>query len=227
MDVLEAAGRFLFDLLIYLVNGLLAVVYLAADRWPLLIGLPCGVVVGLMFDVSAQGLAAAAPARQGQKPHLEMARHHQVLTGAALLGWLVVGSLFPTPVPQLGAVMWVLFVAALLLMPAEQAAILWRSKVAILSYCGVLMAFRVVAAWTLAADPREWAAVVGTMGEAQQVVASGRGLVLTIASYVSWFAIPAAYVVYLFQRATTHPMSLRDPLARAGEIVYQIRQRPD
>jgi hypothetical protein len=62
------------------------------------------------------------------------------------------------------------------------------------------------------------------MGEAQRVVASSRGLVLTIASYVSWFAIPAGYVVYLFQKATTHPMSLRNPLARASEVAWQIRQ---
>jgi hypothetical protein len=227
MGTLQAVGHFLLDLLIYLVNGLLEVLYQIVDHWAVLAGLLCGLAVLLIFDVLTQRLAATAPARQGQKPHLQVSRHHQLLSGITILAWLVVGLAFPTPVPQLGAAMWGLTILALLLMPAEQVSILWRSKVAILSYCGLLVAFRVVAAWTLAADPREWASIVGTMGEAQRVVASSRGLVLTIASYVSWFAIPAGYVVYLFQKATTHPMSLRNPLARASEVAWQIRQRPD
>ncbi len=227
MDVLTAVGRFLLDLVLYLVNGLLEILYQVIGHLAVLVGLICGLAILLVFDVLAQRLAAAAPARQGQKPSLQVSRHHQALTVATILAWLVVGLAFPTPVPQLGAAMWGLTILALLLIPAEQVAILWRSKVAILSYCGLLVAFRVVAAWTLAADPREWAAIIGTVGEAQRVVASSRGLVLTIASYVSWFAIPAGYVVYLFQKATTHPMSLRNPLARASEVAWQIRQRPD
>lgn len=227
MNVLTGIGRLLLDMLIYLVNGLLAVVYLAAERWALPLGLACSLVVLLVFDVLAQRLAATAPPRQGQRAPVQVARHHQLLTAVTTCAWLVVGLVFPTPVPQLGAAMWVLFILGLLLIPAEQVSILWRSKVAILSYCAMLLAFRVLAAWTGAADPREWAAIVGTVGEAQRVVASSRGLVLTIASYVSWFAVPAGYAVYLFQKATTHPMSLHNPLARAGEIAWQIRQRPD
>jgi len=227
MDVLDSVGRFLLDLVLYLVNGVLEILYQLVDHWAVLVGLACGLGVLLVFDVLAQRLAAAAPARQGQKPSLSVSRHHQVLTAITILAWLVVGLAFPTPVPQLGAVMWGLTALALLLIPAEQVSILWRSKVAILSYCGLLVAFRVVAAWTLAADPREWASIVGTVGEAQRVVASSRGLVLTIASYVSWFAIPAGYVIYLFQKATTHPMSLRNPLAQANEVAWKIRQRPD
>jgi hypothetical protein len=60
----------------------------------------------LIFDVLTQRLAATAPARQGQKPHLQVSRHHQLLSGITILAWLVVGLAFPTPVPQLGAAMW-------------------------------------------------------------------------------------------------------------------------
>jgi hypothetical protein len=63
--------------------------------------------------------------------------------------------------------------------------------------------------------------------EAQRIVGANRSLILTIASYVAWFGVPAGYAAYLFQRVTAHPMSLRNPLARASEIVYQIRYRPD
>ena len=228
MDVtLEAIGQFLFDLTVYEINGLLTVVYFVGSQRTMILSLLCAAGVGLIFDVLAQRLAATAPARQGQRAPVNISRHHQLLTGACALAWLIAGSLFPTPVPQLGAAMWVLFVVGLLAMPAEQAAILWRSKVAILSYCGVLMAFRVLSAWTMAADAREWARVVGTVAEAQRIVGANRSLMLTIASYVAWFGIPAGYVVYIFQRVTTHPMSLRNPFARANEIAYQVRHRPD
>lgn len=227
METLIAVGRVLLDLGIYLLNGVLVVGYFVASQAAMIVALGCAALVAFVFDVLAQRLAATAPARQGQEARVLIVRNHQVLTLACMLAWLVAGSLFPTPVPQLGMAMWVLFVAALVLMPAEQAAILWRSKVALLSYCGVLLAFRILAVWTMAADAREWARVVGTVAEAQRIVGSNRSLLLTIASYVAWFGIPAGYAVYVFQRVTAHPMSLRNPLARAHEIVYQIRHRPD
>jgi len=227
METLETVGRVLLDAGVYVTNGLLVVVYFVAAQVTMILSLLCAAAVGLVFDVLAQRLAAAAPARQGRKAPAKVSRYHQLLTLTCICAWLVVGSLFPTPVPQLGTVMWVLTVLVLLLVPAEQTAILWRSKVAILSYCGLLLAFRILAAWTLAADAREWARIVGTVDEAQRIVGANRSLLLTIASYVAWFGIPAGYVVYLFQRVTAHPMSLRNPLARASEIVYQIRYRPE
>lgn len=225
MNFLMAIGRFLLDALIVLVNGLLEIVYQITGRWAVLISLACGLIVLLVFDRVVQNLEIAAPSRQGQIPPTRPSRRHQIFTGAVLLFWLVVSLLFPTPVPQLGAAMWFLFVLALLLMPSEQYNTLWRSKTAILSYCALLVAFRIVATWMLAADPREWASIVGTVGEAQRVVASGRSIVLSIASYASWFAIPGAYAVYVFQKLSAHPMV--NPLTRAGEIAWLIRQRPD
>jgi len=227
METLELIGSTLLDLAVYVLNGALVVAYFLAGQATMIVSLLCASVVGLVFDVLAQRLAAAAPARQGQTAPVNVSRHHQLLTLACVLSWLVAGSLFPTPVPQLGTAMWALFVVGLLLVPAEQAALLWRSKVAILSYCGLLLAFRIGAAWTLAADAREWARVVGTVDEAQRIVGANRSLILTIVSYVAWFGVPAGYAVYLFQRVTAHPMSLRNPLSRASEIVYQIRYRPD
>lgn len=225
MNIPVTIGRFLLDVLIVLVNGLLEVLYQATEHWAALISLVCGLAVLLAFDRAIQNLEVAAPSRQGQKPSSRPSRRHQIFTGAILLFWLVISLSFPTPVPQLGAAMWILFVLALLLMPSEQYNTLWRSKMAILSYCALLVGFRIVAAWTLAADPREWARIIGTVGEAQRVVASGRSIVLSIASYASWFAVPGAYAMYVFQKLMAHPMA--NPLARASEIVWLIRQRPD
>ncbi|MGC8946361.1 MAG: hypothetical protein ACP5N6_09420 [Anaerolineae bacterium] len=225
MDTLVAAGQFLLNLLILPVNGLLEIMYQAVGHWAALISLACGLVM-LVFDRILQRIEIAAPSRQNQKPPMNMvSRRHQLLSIITLLAWLPIGVTFPTPVPQLGAVMWLLTVLALLLVPTEQFKTLWRAKTAILAYCGVLVAFRVIAAWTLSADPREWAAIIGTVGEAQRIIASGRSIILSIVSYAAWFVVPAGYAMYLFQKMTAHPMV--NPLARAGEIAWLIRQRPD
>ena len=39
------------------------------------------------------------------------------------------------------------------------------------------------------------------------------------------FALPAAQVVYLVQRLTTHPLSLLGPRMRPADIVQAIRTR--
>ena len=227
MNILLAAGTFLLDLVIYALNGLLAIVYFLAERWTLLISLFCSLVILLGFDNLVQRVAAAAPIRQGQPALAQVSRHYQVLTGATVLAWIVAGSLFPTPVPQMGTAMWLLTVLALLLMPTARYEVLWRGKTAILAYSAMLIGFKIVASWALAADPRDWADIVGTIEEAQTIVARSRGILLTIASYVSWFGIPAGYAGYLVQRMTVHPINLRDPFARTGEILHQLRQRPD
>jgi hypothetical protein len=227
MEILLSIGRFLLNLLIYVLNGFLATVYFLVDHWTLLISLFCGSVVLLVFDRLVQQIAASAPTRQGQRPPVRVSRNHQILTAVAAAIWLIAGSVFPTPVPQLGTVMWLATVAALVLLPADQYDVLWRGKMAVIAYSLVLLGFKVFAVWSLHTDPRDWAIIIGSVEEAQRVVASSRGVLLSIASYVSWFAIPAGYLVYLFQRLSVHPMSLRDPLARAGEILYLIRQRPD
>lgn len=227
METLETAWQLIENLTIYVINGGFVIFYFLLGQGMMIVSLLCAALVGLVFDVIAQRLAAAAPSRQGRVAPTNISRHHQFLTLVAGLGWLIAGSLFPTPVPQLGTAMWILFVVALFLVPAEQQAILWRSKVAVLSYCLLLVGFRTAAAWMLAADARDWARIVGTVDEAQRLVGANRSLVLTIASYVAWFGIPVGYAIYVFQRVTTHPMSWRNPRARAYEIVHQIRRRPD
>lgn len=222
-----AIGQILIDLGIYLVNGLLTIAYALAERWTLLVSFLCGLLILLVFDNLIQRIAASAPARQGRIAPAQVNRHHQVATVAAMVAWLVAGSIFPTPVPQLGTAMWLLSVLGLILLPVERYEILWRSKAAILAYAAILLSFRIVATWALAADAREWAAIVGSLEEAQSIVARSRGTLLTVASYISWFGVPAGYAAWLVQRMVIHPMSLRDPLARAGEILYWIRQRPD
>lgn len=225
MPSLDAIGNFILDLGIYTLNGFLVMVYWLVDHLGILVALACAVLVIVFFDTYIQKLAAHMPSRPGQRAPMQPNRNHQILTAVTGGLWTLAAALFPIPVPWLGAGMWVLFVVLLLLIPAEQLQTLWRSKTAIMTYALTLLGFRWYLSLSAQASPQEWAALYGTAGEAQRVIASTRGLFLTIGTWVVWFALPVAYAGYVVQRLTTHSMSLADPRATAAQIVEAIRTR--
>ena len=227
MEILTSVGQGLLDGLVLTANGFLLVLYFLAGRLPLILSLACALLVALVFDPQAQEWTQFMPGRTlrpgADRPQPQ--RQHQVLTGAAALLWTVASSLFPSPVPWLGLLMWVLTVAGLLLLPAERVSLLWRGKTFVGLYSLALLAFRAYLALLGAASPEAWAAVMGSSAEAQRVLASNRGLLTTIGFWVACFALPAAQVVYLVQRLTTHPLSLLGPRMRPADIVQAIRTR--
>jgi hypothetical protein len=227
MDALTAMGRGLMDGLILIVNGFLLVVYFLVEQLPLLLSLGCALLVALVFDPQAQRWTQFMPGR-ALRPGAETTpplRQHQLLTGIVALLWTVASSLYPSPVPWLGLLMWLLTVLGLWLLPAERVSLLWRGKTFIGIYALALLAFRSYLALLGRASPEAWAAVIGSSAEAERVLASNRGLLTTIGFWVSCFALPAAQVVYLVQRLTTHPLSLLGPRLRPADIVQAIRTR--
>jgi hypothetical protein len=225
MPDLDAVCNLFLDWVIYTLNGFLAMIYWLLDHLSILLALACAVLVIVFFDAYAQRSAAHMPSRPRQQAPVRPNRYHQILTAVTAGLWTVAAALFPIPVPWLGAGMWLLFVVLLLLLPAELLQTLWRSKTAILVYALALLGFRWYLGLSAQASPREWAALYGTAGEAQRVIASTRGLFLTIGTWVMWFALPVAYAGYVVQRLTTHSMSLADPRATAAQIVEAIRTR--
>jgi hypothetical protein len=225
MPDLDAFGNLLLDWVIYTLNGFLAIIYWLLDHLSILLALVYAVLVITFFDAYAQRLAAHMPSRPRQQAPVRPNCNHQILTAVTAGLWAVAAALFPSPVPWLGAGMWLLFVVLLLLLPAELLQTLWRSKTAILVYALALLGFRWYLGLSAQASPREWAALYGTAGEAQRVIASTRGLFLAIGTWVMWFALPVAYAGYVVQRLTTHSMSLADPRATAAQIVEAIRTR--
>lgn len=225
MPDLDAFCNLLLDWVIYTLNGFLAMTYWLLDHLSILLALACAALVVVFFDAYAQRLAAHMPSRPRQQAPLRPNRNHQILTAVTVGLWAMAAALFPIPVPWLGAGMWLLFVVLLLLLPAELLQTLWRSKTAILIYALALLGFRWYLGLSAQASPREWAALYGTAGEAQRVIASTRGLFLTVGTWVMWFALPVAYAGYVVQRLTTHSMSLADPRATAAQIVEAIRTR--
>ena len=215
------------DTVTIIVNGYLVMLYWLLDQVALLLALGCMLLIGLYFDPLIQNLAARSPARAGVRPQTQPVRHHQFLTLFISVLWLLAAMLYPSPVPWLGAVMWLSTAIILWVLPAERAAVLWRCKVSILTYTLVLLGFRWYLAMVTALSPQDWAAILGSSDEARRVIAGNRGLFTTIGMWAAWFVLPAAHAAYIVQRITTNPMSLTNPRQTAADILDAIRNRAD
>jgi len=180
-----------------------------------------------VFDPQAQREAVATPTRYGRKPNLEreMPRTWQGMTGVTILLWLVGAMLFPNPVPWIGAAMWIAAVMAILTMPDRRIGLMWNTKGLILSYALVLIGFRLLGQQMSSASPQQWATTLGSVGEAQTIIAQNKSLIQTVGIYAVWYGVPFVYFSFLVQTFLANPLSVVSPFSSAADLVRNIRTR--
>ncbi len=209
----------------YLINGILRVGYFLADHVAALMAIACALFVGLVFDRWLADLATTTPARQGRPAPRRVTYRPYLRTAVTAVLWIIASSLYPAPVPELGAAMWVAVIVVTLLLPTERAPILSNGKNIILTYACALLGFLWYVNTTASASPREWAAIIGGVGAAQDTLAQNQSLVLTIGTIGLTWSGPLATALYLFKRLTAHMESLANPWHSAAEILREIRTR--
>jgi hypothetical protein len=217
--------QLLQDGAIYLINGALRLLYTIGDHAPQVIGLLCALAVIGVLDRWVAALVTAVPARGDQTPLRRAHTRPYVITAITFVVWLIAIGLWPPPVPALGAAMWVATVIAVLLLPVERTPVLARSKSLIFSYAVVLIVGRWFLTQTAAASPREWAALIGGVGEAQDVLAQNRSVITTLITLGVMLWGPTATLLYLGQRVQLHLGSLVNPWQTAADIVREIQTR--
>jgi hypothetical protein len=220
-DVLQL----LQDGAIYLINGGLRLLYMISDHGPHVIGLLCAIAVIGLLDRWVAALVTAVPARANQPVPRRSHSRPYLATVLTFVVWLIAIGLWPPPVPALGAAMWVATVIAVLLLPVERAPVLARSKSLIFSYAVVLIVGRWFLTQTALASPREWAALIGGVGEAQEVLAQNRSVITTLITLGVMLWGPTATLLYLGQRVQLHLGSLVNPWQTAADIVREIQTR--
>jgi len=225
--VVHTSATHLWHLVIYATNGALFSTYtLAWNVDKIVVVLSAGIVL-LYFDRLAQGQAAFAPRRQGQRGGASVHISHtaQAMTLVTVAVWLAASLAAATPIPVIGAVMWGAMVLAILIMPQQRDAILWRCKTGILTYALGVLGFVMYLRVTQAMTAQEWAAMLGSTGEAQNVIANNRGLFITIGSWMLWLMAPLGYLSILIQRFTVNPLDAVAPWKTAGQIIAAARTR--
>lgn len=221
MDILESIP-------VYLVNGILvtaeflwshlaaALVVALASIWLLLIER------GLIADAEV----VARPDRPGAA-HVarRVSRFPLVIAATAAVASVIAAEMYPLPVPQLLVAVWGIALFLVLALPSGRWESVPGARGFLLAYPLLLLGFRFALTLTEASDPYAWARAVGGLDEGQQVVAQGRGLILTVFTWLAWLGVPAALIAYAFGRLSAVGYSLVDPRASAAEIVRAIRAR--
>lgn len=209
--------------LIYLANGLLVIFYFLWSQGPLLLALACATTIALVYDRQARRLVGDRVRRYGRGRQVQASYRSYWETGVAASLWLVASLSSAPPIPLIGALMWLAFVAALWLIPQERESLLFRQKTMLAVYALLALAMRLFL--TYSPDPGRLAALMGGRGEAAGLFSSVRDGLTPYAALVVWVMYPLGYLALIAQRFAINRGSLLKPRGTAEDYIRDLRTR--
>jgi hypothetical protein len=224
---LALLARYIAATPVLVLNGLLYLFYALIDHLWLWVILACGMIVLFVFDLASVGLISSAPSRIGGRPApiVNTGWNVWVFTLITLVVTVIAVLLYASPIPFIYAAMWAGAVAILFLLPAEREPILVRVKGFLLGYGIAIIAFRFLLLQTQDATPEDWAAMLGSVGAARDMIARNRDTVTTLGMLGVWWGIPMVYFSYLGQRLLNNPQSIFHSRKSTEQIIQDLRHR--
>jgi len=183
--------------LIWLINGLLAVLYTLLDNVLILLLFPP--LIWLAVTVVSE-----------QRPWV------------AAMGVLVVISAFvvPAPIPLILVVMSWAGAIASRTDRFNPIALRWRVNGSLALCALTAIGFTAYAAYASRLSLDTWSSVVSS-GEASSVISQGRSFLNTIAIWGLWIIMPVGYLAILLQGVFVHPPTPKTP----AEMIHTVRAR--
>lgn len=223
-DWLRQVGEFLRDNAIIVLNGLLVVLYFFARILPQILA-SLGAAAVLLIDRQERAVAAATPSRPGMKaPQRPVSHYLEATTAISWALWLIASLIFPSPVPWLGAAMWLVAAPAALATGQDRMSTLHWLKRGILVYALALIGLRIALAMG-SADFLAWSAALGNAETAARAIGYATGIISIVGVWAVWYGIPIGYASFIIQRLLTLPADVTAPLKSAADIVRSIRYR--
>lgn len=185
------------DPLVWVANGLLAVIYVAFGRvFVLLLVLPLAYLVGW-----------APP------------EHRPWIVAAGVLA-LGAAAVVPPPVPLLLTLLASAGALAVRLDHFNPKALRWRACGGLALYALAALGFTGYAAYTSRIDSSAWAGIVAG-GESAAIIGQGRAFLSTLAVWGLWVILPVGYLALLLQGIFVHPPTSASPAA----LIHAVRSR--
>ncbi len=209
------------------VNGLLYLTYAFLGHLWLWVIAGAGLLILGVFDAATVRVIGASPSRIGGRPAPPAASGWGVraFTLVALALACTAGIVYAEPIPFLLAGCWAASALALWLLPAEREPLLWRIKGTLLGYALALLGFKLLLSQMQGAAPEDWAAIVGSVGDAREALARTRDVFVSIGMLAVWYLLPLAHLSYLIQRLLINPVSLFHARKNTEDIVAALRRR--
>ncbi len=225
MELLDGIGQFVMALPVYVINGLLLLVYGIMGSFPALLSIAAAAGFALGPDAIVQRMVGMRPLRDERGSVSVSPRTAQGMTVLVLLFWLGAQWGMGAPVPWLGAAMWLVGLVAVLAVPAQRFNLSWMVKTGLMIYALAVIGSRLYLNYTTHLTPEQWASMLGSTKTAAQVLASTRANVNTIALWGLWLVVPLGYFSMLVQQVFMHPMSITNPFQSAEQMLMQLRDR--
>lgn len=223
---MERVGELLGDIGITFANGWLAIGYFLVDHGALLVSL-AGLGVLLWAEGRALDHLLGRPLRTGGKAAVPLSHHRQrFITLMVGVAWMITCLRTPSPVPQIGAVMWA--VSALYALQAREPwEVVWRLKGFLALYAVVPPAFELLLRLNLLySSPYEWARYLDLpVGTTAESTAQFNTILLQVALTLMRYGIPFGFAWYVLQRAGVHMPGWFAPGRDQGKATRRIRYR--
>lgn len=217
----------LASLPLWFVNGALAVLYWIAGNLFTVASLGIALLIAFGIDPRIQSRAVDRPRRAGRGVISTGAPSATYLTLAAALLWTLVSISSKFPVPLIGTILWIMALAAILFVTEERANMLWWAKVGIIVYAVLVIALRAGLLALEMTDPVAWAGMLGSSGDAQDVIATTRGNIATIGILFEFAIYPLSYAGLLFNRVLRNPKPFFSAWTEFGDVIRRMRTRQE
>ena len=217
----------LTSLPIWFVNGALYVLYWIADNLFTVYSFGVALFIAFGIDPHIQSRAVDRPRRNGRGFVSTGAPSATYLTLATALIWTGVSATSEFPVPLIGAVLWSMAFLAILFVTEERYNVLWWAKSGIILYAAIVVGLRAGLLALQMTDPIAWANMLGSSGDAQDIIASTRGNIAIIGILFEFAIYPLSYAGLLFNRVFRNPKPFFSAWTEFGDVIRRIRTRQE
>jgi hypothetical protein len=218
-------AHFLLSLPVWWINGLLVCLYFLAGRLAELVSLLCALAIAVFLDPPIQ--QRASPARRQDECAADQV-HAPTATWFTLLVlgiWLAASELSSTPIPAIGAGLWITGLVSLLAVSEERFNQQWWVKSGILAYAFLVLLLRYGLLVLTNISPSAWASVLGGSADASLVLDQTRSNVALLGMLFVLVLYPLGYAAVLFNRFLRNPKPLYNLGQEAGEVIRRMRMR--
>ncbi len=217
----------LTSLPLWFMNGALYILYWITGNLFTVYSFGVSLFIAFGIDPRIQSRAVDRPRRYGRGIVSTGAPSATYLTLATALIWTCVSITSKFPIPLIGAVLWTMALIAILFVTEERYNMLWWAKVGIIVYAVLVVGLRAGLLALQMTDPVAWANMLGSSGDAQDVITNTRGNIATIGFLFEFAIYPLSYSGLLFNRVLRNPKPFFSAWTEFGDVIRRIRTRQE
>jgi hypothetical protein len=213
----------LLALPMWLINGLLFLLYWLANHIAEASSLVCGLVIAFAIDPYLQARASERPRRYERGGVITAVPAATYFTLGVLIIWMITSIISKYPIPLIGAAMWLIGLLSILALPEERFNQQWWVKTGILVYAALVLIMRFGLQALQGTNPSDWANIIGSSADAQTVLTNTRSNVAMIGMLFVLVLYPLGFAAMLFNRFIRNPKPLYNIWQEAGDVISRLR----